>query len=104
MSGEPPSRGPALLRLEAVRSSLMPSERRLCDYLLHHAEAVLAQTISEIAAAAGVGDATVTRLCQGLGYRGFSAFRIALAPGGRLAGHGPSPSGPPPARRRGACG
>ena len=42
MSGEPPSRGPALLRLEAVRSSLMPSERRLCDYLLHHAEAVLA--------------------------------------------------------------
>lgn len=79
MSSAPALQGPALLRLEAARSSLRPSERRLCDYLLHHAEEVMALTISEIATAAGVGDATVTRLCQALGYRGFSAFRIALA-------------------------
>lgn len=79
MSGTPAFQGHALLRLEAARSSLRPSERRLCDYLLHHAEEVMALTISQIAAAAGVGDATVTRLCQSLGFRGFSAFRIALA-------------------------
>lgn len=67
------------LRLEAVRRSLTPAESRLSDFIQQNAEAILHMTISELAKAALVSDATVTRLCQSVGYLGYSEFRVLLA-------------------------
>lgn len=73
------SRSHVRLRLEAVYSSLTPASQRLCDFILQNPEALLQMTITELAQAAGVSDATVTRLCQSVGYLGFSEFRVLLA-------------------------
>lgn len=67
------------LRLEAVCRSLTPAERRLSEFIQLNAEATLHMTISELARAAQVSDATVTRLCQSVGYLGYSEFRVLLA-------------------------
>ncbi|QWA11112.1 MurR/RpiR family transcriptional regulator [Sodalis ligni] len=67
------------LRLETVRSSLTPTERKLADYILSHADSAIHCTISELAAAAEVSVATVTRLAQNSGYSGYSQLRVWLA-------------------------
>lgn len=67
------------LRLEAVHSSLTPAGRKLCDYILARPSELLHMTITELANDAGVSDATVTRLCQSVGYLGFAEFRLLLA-------------------------
>ena len=36
-------------------------------------------SISELAAACGVAEATISRFCRRMGYRGYSAFRLAIA-------------------------
>lgn len=66
-------------RIHRTAHSLSPSLRQLADHVLRDAEAVLHQTITELATAAGVAEATVTRLCRRLEYAGFHAFKIALA-------------------------
>jgi RpiR family carbohydrate utilization transcriptional regulator len=67
------------LRLEAIYNSLTPAEQRVCDYVLRHSEDLIHMKISELAHAVGVSDATVTRLCQSVGYRGYPEFRVLLA-------------------------
>ncbi|KPU94504.1 hypothetical protein APR50_14605 [Variovorax paradoxus] len=67
------------LRLEGVYGSLTPAGQKLCDFILQHPEQLLHMTITELAQAAGVSDATVTRLCQAVGYLGFSEFRVLFA-------------------------
>ncbi|CAJ0995657.1 HTH-type transcriptional regulator RpiR [Sodalis praecaptivus] len=66
------------LRLEAVRSLLTPTERKLASFILQHADDVIHQTISELAAAQ-VSIATVTRLAQNSGYSGYTQLRVLLA-------------------------
>ena len=75
----PPLRSHVRLRLEGVRASLTPTAQKLCDFVLQQPESVLQMTISDLATAAGVSDATVTRVCQTMGYSGFAAFRVMLA-------------------------
>lgn len=67
------------LRLEAVHASLTPAEKRLNGYLLHNIDSVIHLTITELAREAEVSVATVTRLCQNCGYRGYTQLRILLA-------------------------
>lgn len=67
------------LRLEAAYKSLTPAVQRVCDLVLQHPEQVVHFTISELSKAAGVSDATVTRLCQSIGYQGYPEFRLLLA-------------------------
>ena len=70
--------GGAIGRLRARQDFLSPSLRRVTDYVLEHPESVVYQTITELADAVGVGEATVTRLCRKLGFPGFHAFKISL--------------------------
>ncbi|QKJ88616.1 MurR/RpiR family transcriptional regulator [Paramixta manurensis] len=67
------------LRLEAVRSSLTPTEKKLATFILHHADTVIHHTISELARVAEVSIATVTRLAQSGGYSGYAQLRVLLA-------------------------
>lgn len=73
-----PSPG-AISRIRLHAHSLSPSLRQVADHVLREADSVIHQTITELAASAGVGEATITRLCRKLDFAGFHAFKIALA-------------------------
>ena len=60
---------------------LSASERKIGDYVIAHRGKARVQSISELAAASLVSEATVTRFCRKLGYRGYNAFRQAVGEG-----------------------
>jgi RpiR family transcriptional regulator, carbohydrate utilization regulator len=53
--------------------------RKVADVVLARPELAIYASVNEVAAAAGVSEATVMRLCRLLGFRGFQDFKIALA-------------------------
>ena len=67
----------------AVLTDLMPTlskaERRIAKAILADPEPVLRMTLNELARSARAGDATVVRLCQRAGWRGFAELRLRLA-------------------------
>ncbi len=69
----------AQVRLRGVYDSLPPSELKVADYLLDHAEEIIHASVTELAAALDVSESTVVRFCQRLGYQGYQEFKILLA-------------------------
>ena len=65
-------------RINAYRKNLTPAQLGLADYLISNLEAMSQLTIAEIADAAGVSSATITRFCETLGYAGFSQLKSAM--------------------------
>lgn len=59
--------------------SFTVSERKVADYMLSNQNGVAYLSISELAAACGVAEATVSRFCRRLGYTGYPAFKLAVA-------------------------
>lgn len=59
--------------------SFTASEKKLADYILSAQDCISRMSISELAAACSVADATVSRFCRRLGYRGYPDFKIAIA-------------------------
>lgn len=57
----------------------MASEAKVVRALLEPGADIVHMTVSDVAASAGVGIATVVRACQSLGFKGFQAAKIALA-------------------------
>lgn len=55
------------------------SEKKLADYILSAQHSIARMSISELASACCVADATVSRFCRRLGYKGFPDFKLALA-------------------------
>jgi DNA-binding MurR/RpiR family transcriptional regulator len=53
--------------------------RKVADVVLARPELAIYASVNEVAAAAGVSEATVMRLCRLLGFLGFQDFKIALA-------------------------
>lgn len=70
---------PVLARLRATRDSLTPALARIADAVLAGPDAVLAQTITELADQAGASEASAIRLCRDLGFAGYQDFKLALA-------------------------
>ena len=66
-------------RMHELNGALSKREQRVANYVLENLEAVAHQSQSEIARAAEVSDATVTRFCQSLGCNGFRDFRVRFA-------------------------
>lgn len=58
--------------------SFTASEKKLADYILAGQEQISRMSISELANACGVADATVSRFCRRMGYRGYPDFKIAI--------------------------
>lgn len=54
------------------------SEKKLADYILSVQEGAARMSISELARACGVADATVSRFCRRMGYKGFPDFKLAI--------------------------
>jgi DNA-binding MurR/RpiR family transcriptional regulator len=67
--------------VEPLPSSKTPLTRRqsqLAEYVLQNAEEAIFMTAAQLAAAAGVSDATVVRLAQALGFEGFPELKQHL--------------------------
>ncbi|UYZ12768.1 MurR/RpiR family transcriptional regulator [Brevibacillus sp. WF146] len=68
-----------LAKLRAVYSQLSSKEQQVAGYILEHASDIVHLSITELSELCECADATVFRLCRRLGFRGYQAFKIALA-------------------------
>ena len=55
------------------------AEKKLADYILSAQDCISRMSISELASACSVADATVSRFCRRLGYKGSPDFKLAIA-------------------------
>lgn len=58
---------------------LTKSEKKIADYILTVGKTVIYSTMSDIKKTVSVGDATIIRFCQKLGFSGFSDLKIEIA-------------------------
>ena len=68
--------------LEKISSeyyALTSSEKKTADFVLTHLKDTQFMSISELAEACGVAEATISRFCRRLGYKGYNAFKLAIA-------------------------
>ncbi|KYH33107.1 MurR/RpiR family transcriptional regulator [Neomoorella mulderi] len=77
-NNDTPAQG-GLLRLRSIYPSLTAAEQRAATYILENPGEIIHLSITELAEQAQTAEATIFRLCKRLGYRGFQAFKIALA-------------------------
>lgn len=68
-----------LPRVRAALPSLVPSDQRVANAILDAPDAVIYQSVSELASTAGVSTATVIRCAKKLGFKGFHNLKLALA-------------------------
>ncbi|MFP4148041.1 MAG: MurR/RpiR family transcriptional regulator [Nitriliruptoraceae bacterium] len=68
-----------LHRIRAGLEHLNPSEARVAVVMLDAPEAVIEQSITELADLAGTAVSTVSRCCQRLGFSGFQEMKLGLA-------------------------
>ena len=68
-----------LLHIKSIYPTLKPAERRVADEVLRRPNNVVHLSITELARASKVSDATVVKFCKRLGYKGFQEFKILLA-------------------------
>lgn len=66
-------------RISEEYYNLTASEKKTADYVLKKRSHTQHLSITELAQECDVAEATVSRFCRRLGYRGYSAFRLALA-------------------------
>lgn len=71
--------GGCMPRLRGIGNILTKAEEKVAEYILANPAEVIHMSITELAEAAGSAEATVFRLCQKAGYKGYQSFKIALA-------------------------
>ena len=68
-----------LPRVRSILNSLTKAERKIAEYILTNPADVIHMSITELADASGGAEATIFRLCQKAGFKGFQRFKICLA-------------------------
>lgn len=68
-----------LLHLKSAYPSLRPAEQRVAAKILADPHGAVNLSITKLAQAAQVSDATVVKFCKRLGYQGFKEFKLLLA-------------------------
>lgn len=58
--------------------SLTRSEKKICDYLFANVDVFVASSIQELSSVVQVGEATIVRLCQKVGFSGYLELKQAL--------------------------
>ncbi len=58
---------------------LTGSEKKIADYVMLHQKDTQFMSISDLAESAAVAEATISRFCKRLGYKGYNAFKLAVA-------------------------
>lgn len=65
--------------MEQHKNKFTKSEQKLYHYITENFEQIVYQSLTEIAIACQVGEATVLRFCRKLGYKGYQEFKLSLA-------------------------
>lgn len=55
------------------------AEKKVADFVVSNGNRAQSMSISELAAASGVAEATISRFCRRLNYNGYAAFKMAIA-------------------------
>lgn len=76
-------------KIDQMYYELTASEKKTADYVLAHRSETQYMSIAELAEESGVAEATVSRFCRRLGYRGYNVFKLAIA-NASAAQHGAS--------------
>ena len=71
--------GDVFTRINREYYQLTSAEKKIADYMLLQRQECQYMSISEMAEVADVAEATVSRFCRRLGYKGYSAFKLAVA-------------------------
>lgn len=69
----------ALERISEKYYQLTAAEKKVADHIITHQGEVQYLSISALAEACGVAEATISRFVKRLGYKGYNVFRLALA-------------------------
>ena len=80
--GEHMPYGDVFTKINREYYQLTGAEKKIADYILLQRQDCQYMSISELAEVAEVAEATVSRFCRRLGYRGYSAFKLAVAGSG----------------------
>lgn len=67
------------LLTKSIYKSMTKSEQKVADVVLEDPEKIIYGSITDLAEYAGVGDTTVLRYCRKIGFKGYYAFKLALA-------------------------
>lgn len=71
--------GDVFLKITSEYYQLTVAERKVADYIVQHRRKTQYMSISELAEECGVAEATISRFCKRLGYKGYNAFKLAVA-------------------------
>ena len=66
------------LQIKLKYNTFTAAHKKLADFIMSNPEFVLNQSISEVAAACDVGDATISRFCKVLGFKGYHDFKVSI--------------------------
>lgn len=67
------------VRIEGVYATLRGAEQRVADFVLQAPEEIIYLTVTEVGERTKTSEASVVRLCQKIGYKGYQEFKIVLA-------------------------
>lgn len=68
--------------LASIRSNygkFSAKEKQIADYILANPKQIIHNTINQVSEDLGIADSTVFRFCKRIGFKGYQAFKIALA-------------------------
>jgi DNA-binding MurR/RpiR family transcriptional regulator len=68
-----------LLTIRGLLPSLTAREKKIAHYVLRYPDEIVKLSITELAEACDVSDATIFRFCRKVGTEGYQDFKIALA-------------------------
>ena len=68
-----------IMKIKSVYPQLTKSERKVADFILTNAKEGLYLSITELAQACKVGDASVYRFCRSIGLKGYQEFKVRLS-------------------------
>ncbi len=66
-------------KIISMQYSFTLSENEISQYVINNPELVVSSTITTTAKETGTSEASINRFCKKIGYKGFNAFKIALA-------------------------
>ena len=67
------------LQIKTAYNTFTASHKKLADFVMENPEFVLHNSISDVAVTCKIAEATVSRFCKLLGYKGFHDFKISVA-------------------------
>ena len=65
--------------IESLYPTLTKTEKIIADYILKEKSKVMYLSLSELANAICVGDASIVRFCRKIGYDGFQNLKLSIA-------------------------